>query len=318
MADVQNHGKTITAPENIWMPLNFTSSGVLLSCGKHNCPSSCHQIVDHSKLRCQSPEKKQCSEGHKTSWRCSEGEPKSCRRCERVRKEAERKLQREAEEQVKREDDARKHQETVRRYDEKIQTLTDGLMRQRLEAERTAVIEQKKEDLANAENRAREASTPTVIDKTAATSPINPPPKSVTKSEPHPANSANSPAASKSTPQFKAPLQNVSPSKKEWQRQKDQLNATNPAIDEIMNMIGLEEVKSQVLRIKAKVDTSTRQQTDLRKERFGLVLLGNPGIGLYFLVSFQCLSNSNRKNHCSETLRKSSHIVEGSSRRPFH
>jgi hypothetical protein len=65
----------------------------------------------------------------------------------------------------------------------------------------------------------------------------------------------------------------------EWQRQKDQENASNPAIDKIMEMIGLEDVKSQVLRIKSKVDTSIRQGTDLKTERLGLVLLGNPGTG---------------------------------------
>ena len=68
--------------------------------------------------------------------------------------------------------------------------------------------------------------------------------------------------------------------KAEWQRQKDQENATNPAIDAIMEMIGLEDVKNQVLKIKSKVDTALRQGTDMKKERLGLVLLGNPGTGM--------------------------------------
>ncbi len=85
---------------------------------------------------------------------------------------------------------------------------------------------------------------------------------------------------------------NESPSKTEWQRQKDQENANNPAIDKIMEMIGLEVVKAQILRIKAKVETSIRQGTDLRKERLGLVLLGNPGTGIIFVQSF-----SHRSNH---------------------
>ena len=71
-----------------------------------------------------------------------------------------------------------------------------------------------------------------------------------------------------------------------------------------MEMIGLEQVKSQVLRIKAKVDTSIRQNTDLKKERFGLVLLGNPGTGLSLIlcIFLYILSNNHRKNHGSETL----------------
>ena len=56
-----------------------------------------------------------------------------------------------------------------------------------------------------------------------------------------------------------------------------------------MEMIGLEDVKSQVLKIKAKVDTSIRQHTDLKKERFGLVLLGNPGTGK--LIHAQAIPN---------------------------
>jgi hypothetical protein len=54
---------------------------------------------------------------------------------------------------------------------------------------------------------------------------------------------------------------NSSPSKTEWQRQRDIENASNPAIDEIMEMIGLEAVKDQVLRIKSKVETCIRQGT---------------------------------------------------------
>ena len=288
MEDVRILGESMTTPNNLQIPLIFTSSGAPLSCGKHTCPSSCHQIVDHSKMKCQAQDQKQCSKGHNTSWRCSEGEPKSCHACERVRKEAERNAQKAAAEQVKQEEDARKHQEAVRKYDEKIQQLADGLKRQRLEAQRAAIIEQKEKDLANAKERARKASTSTLVSKSAPVSPADPPPTSIPGSWPAPAKQ-NPSAAPKSTPQSRALLHNhikaavahnASPSKTEWQRQKDQLTAANPAIDEIMDMIGLEEVKSQVLRIKAKVDTSIRQSTDLKKERFGLVLLGNPGTGL--------------------------------------
>ncbi|TVY43950.1 NFX1-type zinc finger-containing protein [Lachnellula occidentalis] len=262
--------------------------GASLSCGKHKCPSSCHQIVDHSKMKCQAREQKMCSQGHKISWYCTEGEPKSCHACERSRKEAERKTQKAVAEQAKQEQDARKHQEAVRKYDEQIQQLADGVKRQRLEAQRAAIIKQKEKDLTNAKERAREASTSAPVEEAAPVNPADPLPISIPGSWPASQKQANPPAAPKSTPQSRTLLHNsinaaithnASPSKTEWQRQKDQLNAVNPAIDEIMDMIGLEEVKSQVLRIKAKVDTSIRQSTDLKKERFGLVLLGNSGTG---------------------------------------
>ena len=278
-------------------------------------------------MKCQAQEKKQCSKGHISSWRCSEGEPKSCRACERKRKEADRKAQKAAAEQLKQEEDDRKHQETVRKYDEDIQRLADGRARERLEAERAAVIEQKKTDLANAKKRSVRDSTSTPVRRPDPIYPVGPPQISSPDSRPDIVSQVTPSAGPKPTPQTRSLLQehitaaithNSSPSKTEWQRQKDQLNAVNPSIDEIMGMIGLEEVKSQVLRIKAKVDTSIRQNTDLKKERFGLVLLGNPGTGLWFRSSFHGLTNNYRENYGSETICQSPHILASSSWRPLH
>jgi hypothetical protein len=50
-----------------------------------------------------------------------------------------------------------------------------------------------------------------------------------------------------------------SPAREEWDRQKTIDGDHNKAIDEIMNMIGLDEVKSKFLSIKTKVDTGVRQ-----------------------------------------------------------
>ena len=65
----------------------------------------------------------------------------------------------------------------------------------------------------------------------------------------------------------------------EWQRQKRVENATNDAIDAIMAMVGLKEVKTKILAIKAKTDIVKRQKTDMKKERLEMVMLGNPGTG---------------------------------------
>lgn len=62
--------------------------------------------------------------------------------------------------------------------------------------------------------------------------------------------------------------------------------AHNEAIDAIMEMTGLEAVKEQVLKIKVKIDTTKRQGTSLKDERFNIVLLGNPGTGK--LAVFNC------------------------------
>ena len=65
----------------------------------------------------------------------------------------------------------------------------------------------------------------------------------------------------------------------EWQYQKQFEMAENQFLDELMGMIGLESVKTQVLDIKKLVDTRIRQGVDLKNERFGVALLGNPGTG---------------------------------------
>ncbi|KAK6331219.1 hypothetical protein TWF696_003278 [Orbilia brochopaga] len=70
-----------------------------------------------------------------------------------------------------------------------------------------------------------------------------------------------------------------SASRDEWQRQKQVSKDSNIALDQIMDMIGIEHVKEQVLAIKAKAETVHRQGVDLRDERFHIALLGNPGTG---------------------------------------
>jgi DNA replication protein DnaC len=68
---------------------------------------------------------------------------------------------------------------------------------------------------------------------------------------------------------------------KEWDRQKRVDGASNASIDALMALTGLEDVKAKVLSIKNKVETVLRQGTDMKKERLGIVLLGNPGTGKY-------------------------------------
>lgn len=71
----------------------------------------------------------------------------------------------------------------------------------------------------------------------------------------------------------------MSAAKQEWQRRKDEENAKNDAIDELMGLVGLEQVKEQVLAISAKVEICKLQKTDLKNERFHIVFQGNPGTG---------------------------------------
>lgn len=67
--------------------------------------------------------------------------------------------------------------------------------------------------------------------------------------------------------------------KQEWAYLKEFEGAKNQTMDELMGMIGLEDVKSEFLSIKSKVDTALRQGIPLDKERFSCSMLGNPGTG---------------------------------------
>lgn len=67
--------------------------------------------------------------------------------------------------------------------------------------------------------------------------------------------------------------------REEWERQKSDRNQSNPYLDDVMDMIGLESVKTKMLEIKSLVDTANRQGADLSKERFNTLFTGNPGTG---------------------------------------
>ena len=52
-----------------------------------------------------------------------------------------------------------------------------------------------------------------------------------------------------------------------------------------MDLIGLESVKTQVLDVKLKIDTSLLQGASMDKERFSTLLLGNPGTGKHSFMA---------------------------------
>ncbi|QDS76969.1 hypothetical protein FKW77_005516 [Venturia effusa] len=96
-----------------------------------------------------------------------------------------------------------------------------------------------------------------------------------------------------------------SSAKKQWEHFKRSESAENEALDTLMDMIGLEEVKDNFLSFKLEVDTAIRQELDMSNKRFGCSMLGNPGTGkttvarLYakFLTSVGALPG----NHFIET-----------------
>lgn len=285
------------------------NSEITLNCGIHNCPSRCHQLFDHSKIKCVVVLQQKCSNGHPQTWQCHQKAAGSCQKCEREKREAEKRIQKAAEIQQRRNETIQKHLIKVAKLQADIDLVTQSMKDARLDTEQENVLKQMRKDLAAAQemvNRPKQESQVPQASAAASTSrnvPIQSPHSKDKTKKPDQVPAASKPRDKNQSLQDhleECLVHNVSASKTEWQRQRDQENAVNPAIDKIMEMIGLENVKSQVLRIKSKVETSVRQGTDLKKERLGLVLLGNPGTGKTtiaryysdFLISLQVLSGN--------------------------
>lgn len=61
---------------------------------------------------------------------------------------------------------------------------------------------------------------------------------------------------------------------------KVQEGTCNHALDDLMELIGLDSVKDEFLAVKSSIDTKIRQGVSLTEERFSCALLGNPGTGM--------------------------------------
>lgn len=328
-------------------------SGILLSCGSHGCPSRCHQIVDHSKKRCENVMRTSCANGHPQTWKCHQGRHAACNQCERDKKAAEEQRLREYELQQQREAAQLRHNHEIDALNVRIAEQERLAQEARLAGERAAVIRQKEEDIRNLKDRvaqitagnlgasqtskqavkssandARSKAPASPLQTHSAASPSKPPPRTGTAASsasgkpsqppslftdpqklpgrpdspqdkniatqtppittPHGAsNSTRNPSVHpsqqsrgpKSRKPKLIPFLPPSASEIEWQRQKSMEGASNAALDELMSMIGLEDVKETMLTIKAAIDLKKRQGVSLMNERLNSVFLGNPGTG---------------------------------------
>lgn len=69
-----------------------------------------------------------------------------------------------------------------------------------------------------------------------------------------------------------------SPSRIDWMRLKRDQGAQNRHLDDLMNLIGQEEVKRHLLNFYAKAQLAAKQKIDLLDEHC-VVIAGNPGTG---------------------------------------
>lgn len=202
--------------------------------------------------------------------------PTSCRLCENEKLFQQKSLQEEFVRQQRREQKQRAHEAELTRLDEEIRTLRETIVDSQISKEMAQSLEQRKQDLEDARVLAGPSSRSSVN--------ANDPPNARTPSVPcsgETVTSTNSIAddVRDSKEAGSQDEHTLSPSESEWDRQKRVDNASNSAIDSLMKMTGLEEVKAQVLKIKARADTALRQNTNMKDERYGIVLLGNPGTG---------------------------------------
>lgn len=251
-----------------------------------------------------------CPDGHLQTWACGKGCPAVCDKCERAKKLAKKKQQDELEAQLRRDAEQKAHLEKMDALNAQIDQERRSQENARLVQERAEAIKQRKSDLesvrasgaanvaaASSQSFGKSANPSTPDNNASGSTQANPgfaPPRSSNgnvqgagvPSATAGASKTNKPSAPKQSasgiPSGK-PFKDVveSPSQTEWKRQKNIEGAQSDAIDSIMDMIGLETVKERILGIKAKIDTNIRQGTTLKGERFNVVLLGNPGTGLW-------------------------------------
>jgi AAA lid domain/ATPase family associated with various cellular activities (AAA) len=271
-------------------------SGTMLKCGQHACPSKCHQLANHSMTPCDKIMNNKCSNGHTQQWKCSKGPPSTCAKCERERELVEKKQREQFVLQAKRDAAGQAHAHQMAELDAQLAQEREHIRATREAEERKRALEQKRLDVHAAQEQARSTIPPSVPiplhptvppqtqndsypsifqsisgflpSWTGLTSPSNP----TTPTQPNISLGKTPPATKTMAPKRSA-------AHDEWQYQKSVNGIVNPAIDAIMAMIGLEDVKKQMLSIRNKVDTSIRQGTDLKGERFNVSMLGNPGTG---------------------------------------
>ena len=257
--------------------VNELRSGTKLTCGIHDCPSRCHQLFDHSKMKCHKIVESVCSRNHRLSQPCFKKDS-TCRVCEAEDRRQELKRQRDHKLEIEREFKRKNYAHRLTELQDEI-AHERRIVRERSEQnEREKVIRQHQQDLNSLRN---------TVGRT----------KNISIKEPSPTitvNHASTTAASlDATPDSAPDAEQVaakdqdkggldiccSSARDEWEHQKEFERAQNETLDSLMNLVGLEDVKDKFLSIKSRVDTAVRQNVDMNEERFGAALLGNPGTG---------------------------------------
>lgn len=221
-------------------------------------------------MQCMHPFQEKCPVGvHTISWKCHQGRPASCSACDRLAKRLEKQAMLDIKAQEEREKAQREHDMKMTELQAKLQYQQESLNDIRAQKDREDEIKQKEKEIEDAKQNIRDAENAA---KEAAA-------KAKASSQKSSQGAANGPAPSSSNAAAPPRPMFPSPARDKWENQKRVDGVQNDAIDKIMDMTGLEQVKEKILRIKGSLDTMHRQGVAINKERLNLVLLGNPGTG---------------------------------------
>ncbi|KAH6848029.1 P-loop containing nucleoside triphosphate hydrolase protein [Chaetomium sp. MPI-CAGE-AT-0009] len=239
-----------------------------LKCGVHKCRFRCHRVVDHSRAECNQLIAKVCDRQHKIKVRCGK-EKDGCTKCIQEDKETERRVRRDLQLEEER---AQREAE----YSRKLQEIQDEVDHQRrmnkYQAEeelRKQTLEQQRAELAALKDTEQRLRQQNKVKAEAAE------------------NLKAAKAKGKASAGTKDKTSSASPNETdwssgaqaEWEFSKKFEGARSKPLDDLMEMIGLEEVKQEFLGVKSKVDTELRRGSSMAGERFSCSMLGNPGTG---------------------------------------
>ncbi|KAL4988395.1 P-loop containing nucleoside triphosphate hydrolase protein [Aspergillus falconensis] len=249
--------------------------GTKLNCGLHDCPHKCHQLSDHSQMECRKVIEWTCTRNHRITRPCFRRQA-SCHRCAEEDKERERRRQRDMELELKSEQKRREYARQLAEIQDEIAHERRLQKEDRNEQERQHILRQHRDDLESMRAHALERFR--VCQDARKVRDHSPTPQETTRQGP-----SHEPKTVESDQLRSANSSGVSTTlsgaEQDWQYQKDYEGAQSDELDKLMGMIALDGVKTKFLAIKCKVDAALRQNVDLKAERFGSVLLGNPGTG---------------------------------------
>ncbi|KAG6328790.1 hypothetical protein ID866_10299, partial [Astraeus odoratus] len=240
--------------------------GAMLKCQVHVCDRRCHPIRTapnnpdvHLTMLCKATFTDKCP-------------------CEKEMKLLEKQAKLDLEAKEKREAAEREHDLRMTELEARLQYEMEALGDLQKAKDREDEARQKEKDIEEIKKKVKKAATRAAHDLNKPSSsrsppsqtPSNPPSRPPTPPQKQPTGQNQS--THQSTGNQSAPRpKSQSAARDKWEYQKRVEGVQSDAIDKIMDMTGLEEVKEQILRIKAKIDTMKRQGVALNKERFNLV-----------------------------------------------